>query len=143
MAVRIGLMSAILALLAVPLAGPAHADASPDSIPEAIGQTYDGRDLRVGRTLARTRDYTRVAITYRSGGLTISGIMNLPRGRGPFPVIVLAHGYIDPRVYVSGQGLRREQDALARNGYAVLHVDYRNHAGSDDDSSNGVAVRLG
>ncbi|MBU6245849.1 MAG: alpha/beta fold hydrolase [Actinomycetales bacterium] len=136
-------MSAILALLGVPLAGPAHADASPDSIPEAIGQTYDGRDLRIGRTLARTSDYTRHAITYRSGGLTISGIMNLPHGRGPFPVIVLAHGYIDPRVYVSGQGFRREQDALARNGYAVLHVDYRNHAGSDDDSSNGVAVRLG
>ena len=48
---------------------------------------------------------------------------------GRHPAVVLAHGYIDPAVYVSGQGMRREQDWLARAGYVVLHVDYRNHAG--------------
>jgi dipeptidyl aminopeptidase/acylaminoacyl peptidase len=69
--------------------------------------------------------------------------MSLPDGRGPFPVLVLAHGYIDPAVYVTGQGLRREQDWLARAGYAVLHVDYRNHAGSDRDPRADERLRLG
>ena len=69
--------------------------------------------------------------------------MNVPRGKGPFPVVVLAHGYIDPAVYWSGQGFRREQDALARNGYVALHVDYRNHAGSTDDPDNDLTMRLG
>ena len=69
--------------------------------------------------------------------------MNVPRGKGPHPVVVTAHGYIDPRVYVSGQGFRREQDTLARNGYVVLHVDYRNHASSDDDPKNSLNLRLG
>lgn len=59
--------------------------------------------------------------------------MNLPDGKGPFPVVVLNHGYIDPDTYWSGQGMPREQDTLARRGFAVLHVDYRNHAGSSDD----------
>ena len=27
--------------------------------------------------------------------------MNVPRGTGPFPVLVLLHGYIDPAVYVT------------------------------------------
>jgi dipeptidyl aminopeptidase/acylaminoacyl peptidase len=82
-------------------------------------------------------------VTYKSGDLTISGIMNVPDGKGPFPVLVLNHGYIDPSYYVTGQGLAREQDFLARRGYVVLHTDYRNHAGSDDDPTAERRMRLG
>ncbi|RIQ29576.1 alpha/beta fold hydrolase [Jiangella rhizosphaerae] len=106
-------------------------------------QRYDGGDLRLGEVLETGGGYTRYAVTYRSAGLTISGILNLPDGTGPFPVLVLAHGYIDPEIYTTGRGLRREQDYLARQGYAVLHTDYRNHAGSDDDPANEVRLRLG
>lgn len=102
-----------------------------------------GRNLKVGRVLARTSDYTRYFVTYKSGNLTISGIMNVPEGNGPFPAMVLGHGYIDPDVYVNGQGLAREQDYLAREGYVVLHTDYRNHAASDDDPNYETGLRLG
>jgi dipeptidyl aminopeptidase/acylaminoacyl peptidase len=122
---------------------PPPAVTSPVSLPALMAKQYDGRGLRLGRVLARTSDYTRRAVTYRSGGLRISGIMNVPDGGGPFPVLVLLHGYIDPDVYVTGQGLMREQDYLARRGYAVLHVDYRNHAGSDDDPAAERRLRLG
>lgn len=117
--------------------------ADPVSLPAMMRKEYDGRGLRLGRVLARTDAYTRRAVTYRSGRLRISGIMNLPVGAGPFPVLVLLHGYIDPAVYVTGQGLMREQDYLARRGYAVLHVDYRGHAGSDDDPRREEDLRLG
>jgi len=117
--------------------------ASEVSIPGLIARDYDGRRLRLGRVLARTGDYVRYAASYRSDGLRISGVMNLPRGTGPFPVLVLLHGYIDPAYYVTGQGLMREQDYLAREGYAVLHIDYRNHAGSDDDPAAERRLRLG
>ena len=52
-----------------------------------------------------------------------------PTGKGPFPAVVLNHGYIEPSIYVTGQGLAREQDYLARAGFVVLHTDYRGHAG--------------
>jgi dipeptidyl aminopeptidase/acylaminoacyl peptidase len=70
-------------------------------------------------------------------------MLNVPHGRGPHPALVLAHGYIDPAVYVSGQGLMREQDYLARAGFVTLHVDYRGHASSDDDPQAEVGLRLG
>jgi dipeptidyl aminopeptidase/acylaminoacyl peptidase len=108
-----------------------------------MAKEYDGRGLRVGRTLARTSAYTRYFVTYKSGSLTISGIMNVPAGAGPFPVLVLNHGYIDPAVYTNGRGLAREQDYLARRGYVVLHTDYRNHAQSDDDPDSDLRLRLG
>jgi dipeptidyl aminopeptidase/acylaminoacyl peptidase len=104
---------------------------------------YDGRALRLGRVLARTSAYTRRAVSYRSGDLRITGIINVPRGKGPFPVLVLLHGHIEPSIYVTGQGLMREQDYLARRGYVVLHTDYRNHAGSDNDPRSERNLRLG
>ncbi|MDP9396507.1 MAG: prolyl oligopeptidase family serine peptidase [Actinomycetota bacterium] len=124
-------------------AAPAAASPHPVSLPARMQKTYDGRDLRTGRVLARTDAYIRYAVTYESGDLTISGVMNVPRGNGPFPVLVLAHGYIDADVYTTGRGLMREQDHLARRGYVVLHTDYRNHAGSDDDADNELELRLG
>jgi dipeptidyl aminopeptidase/acylaminoacyl peptidase len=116
---------------------------NPVSVPALFDKTYDGRGLRLGAVLARTEDYTSYTVTYRSGALRISGKLDVPRGRGPHPAVVLAHGYIDPAVYVNGQGMRREQDWLARAGYVVLHVDYRNHAGSSKDPAAERRLRLG
>ena len=114
----------------------------PVSIPALFDKRYDGRGLRPGRVLFRTDAYTQRFVTYRSGSLRISGVLNVPNGTGPFPALVLAHGYIDPAIYVNGQGLRREQDFLARAGFVVLHVDYRNHAASDRDSRADRRLRL-
>jgi len=107
-----------------------------------IERSYNGRDLKVGRLLADTGAYRRYLVTYRSEDLKVSGVMNVPDGKGPFPVLVLAHGYIDPDVYRPGQGLAREQDHLARQGYVVLHTDYRGHAGGDDDPDVDYELRL-
>jgi len=90
-----------------------------------------GTGFTLGDILATNAAYTRYAITYRSNGLLVSGIMNIPKGDGPFPLVVLNHGYIAPAVYTQGRGLKREQDYLARHGFAVLHPDYRGHPGSD------------
>jgi pimeloyl-ACP methyl ester carboxylesterase len=61
--------------------------------------------------------------------------MNIPNGDGDYPLVILNHGHIDTDIYTLGRGLKREQDYLARNGFAVLHTDYRNHAFSDKDLS--------
>jgi dipeptidyl aminopeptidase/acylaminoacyl peptidase len=106
-------------------------------------KNYDGRDLQLGRVLARNDAYTRYFVTYASGSLRISGIMNVPTGPGPYPVLVLNHGHIDPAIYTNGRGLAREQDYLARRGYVVLHTDYRNHAQSSDDPRSELNLRLG
>jgi dipeptidyl aminopeptidase/acylaminoacyl peptidase len=104
---------------------------------------YNGGNLRLDRVLARNPAYTRYHVTYRSGSLTISGVMNVPSTAGPHPALVLNHGYIDPAVYTNGRGLMREQDYLARRGYVVLHTDYRNHAQSSKDPNSELNLRLG
>jgi dipeptidyl aminopeptidase/acylaminoacyl peptidase len=104
---------------------------------------YNGSNLRLGRVIARTDAYTKYFITYSSGSLTISGIMNVPRTPGRHPALVLNHGHIDTAIYTNGRGLMREQDYLARRGYVVLHTDYRNHAQSSKDPNSEVNLRIG
>src|SRR3990172_6702033 len=92
-----------------PLGQVEPAPLNPLSIYAARQKEYDGRDLALGLVLDDNSAYTRYFATYKSGALTISGIMNVPKGGGPFPVIITNHGYIDPDVYTNGRGLKREQ----------------------------------
>lgn len=101
------------------------------SIKHFSNMRLQGSGLTLSAVLAQNEAYTRYAIEYASNGLTISGILNIPRGEGPFPLVLLNHGYILPEVYTRGRGLKREQDYLARQGLAVLHSDYRGHGPSD------------
>jgi dipeptidyl aminopeptidase/acylaminoacyl peptidase len=113
------------------------------SLKYIMQKKFDGRDLKMVKVLAENNAYTRYYITYMSGNLKISGIMNVPKGSGPYPVIITAHGFIEPKYYTTGRGLKREQDYLARSGYVVLHPDYRNHNGSDKDPGNNLRLNLG
>ncbi|MEP6630666.1 MAG: alpha/beta fold hydrolase, partial [Lapillicoccus sp.] len=119
---------------------PAAPPWSPRSL---FGRTYDGRALTVGRETGSTEAYQQFLVTYEGDGLTVSGRMNVPRGTGPFPAVVLAHGYADPAVYDNSQQMARERDYLARQGYVTLLVDYRNHAQSSRDPDNDANLRVG
>lgn len=92
----------------------------------------EGAEFTLGKVLEKNSAYTRYTVTYKSNGLLISGILNVPVGEGPFPLLLLNHGYIDPKIYTNGRGLKREQEYFARQGFAVLHSDYRGHAFSDN-----------
>ena len=125
------------------LAQAGWAAADPISLPYLMQKEFDGRDLKPIKVLDNNSAYTKYYITYKSGQLTISGIMDVPKGKGPFPVVITAHGFIRPEYYVTGRGLKREQDYLARHGYVVLHPDYRNHAGSSKDPDNDLKLHIG
>ncbi len=115
----------------------------PASIAALIGSRYSGGELKLGREGGSTSAYRQYFATYHSNGLTISGRINIPRGKGPFPAVVLAHGYVDPAEYTNGETMLRERDYLARHGYVTLHIDYRNHAQSDKDPNNDANLRNG
>ncbi len=103
------------------------------TIPALRQNPTRGRDFRIGEAATVGGAYQKFPITYTSGGLTLTGIMNVPAGPVPdggFPVLILNHGLIDLAIYTSGRGSKREQDFFARNGYVTLHPDYRGHASS-------------
>lgn len=114
-----------------------------DTIPGMAQKEFAGKDLQIVKKVSENESYTRYQIAYTSEGFNISGVMNVPKGPGPFPVIIMNHGYLDPQVYRNGDGLPRELDYFPRHGYVVLHSDYRNYALSDFDPNNEVRPRSG
>jgi dipeptidyl aminopeptidase/acylaminoacyl peptidase len=69
--------------------------------------------------------YTTYLIDYPSDGLTITGVMQIPVGDGPFPVIIMNHGFFPRSLYRSGDGTDRASPYLAEHGYITLASDYR------------------
>jgi len=75
--------------------------------------------------------------------LTITGMMLIPKGEGPFPVIVMNHGFYARSVFSSGGGTDRSSAFLAEHGYITLASDYRSWGDSDIGESffySGLAV---
>lgn len=112
------------------------------SLPALMREEIRAGKIRRTARLGGTDRWTSWAVTYTVNGATVSGELLVPTGRGPFPALVLNHGYIEPSVYVTGQGMSREQEWFAANGFVVLHTDYRGHAGSDPVTDLGRESRL-
>lgn len=99
--------------------------------------------IRIRETLAETDRYTAYLIDYLSNGLTIIGVMQIPVGEGPFPVIVMNHGFYARTIYHSGDGTDRSSAFLAEHGYITLASDYRSWGNSDIGESffySGLAI---
>ena len=86
---------------------------------------YQGGKIHIRSTLDKNDSFTTYLIDYPSDGLTITGVMQIPVGAGPFPVIVLNHGFFTRSVYHSGDGTDRAAAFFAKHGYITLASDYR------------------
>lgn len=106
---------------------------SPLSLKSFLDGEFIGKDFTIGRLFKEWGTHNSYYAEYMSNGLKISGTWHVPAGDGPFPVLILNHGYFPPETYKNGYGFGREQKYFARKGYAVLHIDYRGYAFSDKD----------
>ena len=102
------------------------------TIDDLTARPYGQGEITVIQELAAEAAFRRYLITYPSDGLTIHGFMNVPTGEGPFPVVVVLHGYIPPEQYSTLAYTTRYADALARAGYVALHPNLRNFPPSDE-----------
>ncbi len=106
-------------------------------------QDFIGEDFKVGNLIQNFGTHKSYYATYKSNGLKISGTWHVPNKEGPFPILILNHGYFPPETYTNGYGFGREQKYFARAGYAVFHIDYRGYAFSDKDPEALTGRRFG
>lgn len=123
------------------------------------GRSYPGGTIEISHVITETETFTKYLIRYPSEdpsaslgqgpsadsgrspstglgqGLTITAMMNVPKGEGPFPVVILNHGYIPPSRYWSGADTWRAADPLASQGYLTVSPDFRGWGGSDSGAN--------
>lgn len=102
---------------------------------DLAARSYGGPGITLGNIVDVGEGFTRFEMAYFSDGLRITGLVNMPVGKGPFPTIIVNHGYLRPVDYRAGVDSWRIADWLAERGYIALMPDYRNYGGSDTGSN--------
>ena len=103
----------------------------PYTIPYLRSRSYGGGQIEVLDVIEEKEKFTRYLIRYPSDDLDIYGYVNVPKGEGPFPLIIMLHGFARVHQYNTVSNTVTA-DAFANNGYLVLYPDMRGYPPSDD-----------
>lgn len=94
-------------------------------------RTYGGGNVEVSELMEEKDLFTRYLIRYPSDGMMIHGFENVPKGEGPFPIIIVIHGYVNVAEYQTLDYTTDAADRLTEAGYIVVHPNLRNYPPSD------------
>ena len=101
------------------------------TIDALTARSYGGGQIIDLGKLSEATSFSRHLISYLSDGLTINGFMDIPNNSGPFPVIILLHGYVEPIGYQIETYTARYAVSFANAGYIAIHPNYRTYPPSD------------
>lgn len=65
---------------------------------------------------------------------TTSGLINIPKGTGNFPIIAMFRGYVDPTQYFIGDGTQHSAKVFAQNGFITIAPDFLGYGDSDKEA---------
>lgn len=120
----------LLSLVIVVASAQAETNPLQWSLATLSARSYTAGPLTSQGVLGQSAGLTRYALQFRSDGLAEYGFADVPDGPGPFPVIVMVHGHVNPSAYHTLDYTTRYADALARAGFLVLHPDLRGYGRS-------------
>ena len=61
----------------------------------------------------------------------VSGVLNVPKGKGPFPIVVMLRGFVKAETYFVGQGTQRAGEVFAQSGFITIAPDFLGYGDSD------------
>ena len=100
-------------------------------------------EIQIGETVKEDTEFTSHLFSFSLvpalEGKTekkVTGLINIPTGKGPFPIIVMFRGYVDQEIYKTGDGTRRAGEFFAKNGFITIAPDFLGYGGSDPEAEN-------
>lgn len=111
---------------------------------------FTASSIEIGDELKDEKDFTsRIFYFYDNGPSTnsgqakkVSGLVNLPKKDGTYPIIVMYRGYIDRETYKTGDGTRRAGEVFAKNGFITVAPDFLGYGQSDMPSESPLEERF-
>lgn len=112
---------------------------------ERLTASYPGikpAQIEIGEAVKQDPKFTSYKFTIKfspdfSENLKItSGMINIPKGTGSFPIIVMFRGYVDQKTYVTGTGTLRAGEYFAQNGFITIAPDFLGYGDSDPEAGN-------
>lgn len=93
-------------------------------------------EIQIGEIIEEKDDFTSYVFYFYVDGEKVSGMLNIPKEAGGYPIIVMVRGYVDQATYETGMGTRRGAEYLASNGFITISPDFLGYGESDMPSEN-------
>jgi len=106
-------------------------DYNPYSFPNLKTRPYYPSEIAFEKILKHEEKFTSYLFSFSVDGRRITGMANVPKGEGPWPVALLIRGWVDEEIYQTGLGTEKMADFLAQNGFLTLAPDLIGFGGSD------------
>ena len=72
----------------------------------------------------------------------ISGLINVPKLEGTYPVIVMMRGFVPKEIYSTGIGTKRAGEVFAQNGFITIASDFLGYGKSDNPAQDSIEERF-
>lgn len=112
------------------------------SIENLTNSNIEPSSIQIGKVITDDKDFTAYEFTFEfSPDLSknlkkTTGLINIPKGSGPFPLIVMFRGYVDQKKYVIGMGTQHAGEFFAKNGFITVAPDFLGYGNSDLEAEN-------
>jgi uncharacterized protein len=106
----------------------------PYSITALSNRKYTQSDIAIERQVPSDGNFSSYIISYLSDGLKQYSLMNIPTSKMPiggYPVVIVNHGFIEPKKYSTINSYKSITDYFSEKGYLVLKPDFRGNGNSE------------
>jgi len=105
-------------------------------------RSYGQGEIQLEKLLAEKEGFVSYLISYKSDGLKIYGQLHIPKRQKPYPIVILAHGYYNPKTFVTGTGTEREAEYFVKEGFLTIAPDFRGFGQSEDQLDESHLFRI-
>mgnify|MGYP001578405053 CR=1 FL=1 len=77
-----------------------------------------------------------------SNNKKVSGLLNVPKVEGTYPVLIMLRGYVPKEIYETGVGTKRAGEVFAQNGFITLSPDFLGYGESNNPSKDVMEERF-
>lgn len=109
------------------------------SLPITLGNIVDENESIISQMFYFN---LRETIVGESKYRKISGLINVPKAQGTYPIIVMMRGFVPKEIYSTGIGTQRAGEFFARNGFITISSDFLGYGNSDNPSKDSIEERF-
>lgn len=110
---------------------------------DALSKTkFSASKIELGEVVKDESDFSSRLFYFVVEGKKVSGLVNIPKAAGVYPVIVMFRGYVDREIYTTGTSTQHAAEVFAKAGFVTLAPDFLGYGQSDNPSANPIEERF-
>lgn len=98
--------------------------------------------IKLDRPISESENTITQVFYFKSDGKRVSGVMNIPKKAGSYPILIMLRGFVEREIYTPGIGTNRGAEFYADNGFITLSPDFLGYGESDLDSFDSLESRF-